>query len=242
MGGKTGASGIAFGAIFFVATLLRCSSSNLHRVVRISTDSARSLFSVATFASSDLQASRSTLRFSFSNSSGVRARVCLTFFCCLILEEVVTGGKLGAGKDDIGDEIEHDKELLCDSVETVTVGEVMLLVLEVRGYEMLLGMKGSAFLLSCDTVKDIARAASSEDITSSGAGATGKTGEPCETGAETFVVETDGDGKAKTEKEEEPGKVGEGMLESRARVLRGGQSSGSLIGRLLFLRILESGC
>ena len=69
------ALGIAFGAAFLVAWLFRSSSKSLHRVVRISTVSLRSFFSVASLFISNLQASRSTRIFSFSNSSGVRANV-----------------------------------------------------------------------------------------------------------------------------------------------------------------------
>ena len=78
------------GAAFRAAALLRCSSKSLQRVVRISTVSASSFFSAATFVSSILHASRSTFIFSFSNSSGVSARVVLTFLVCLDFEG--TGG------------------------------------------------------------------------------------------------------------------------------------------------------
>ena len=77
--------GMAVGAALLVAALFLSSSSSLQRVVRISTVSLRSFFSVASLLISIRQASRSTLRFSFSNSSGVRARVGLLFFVCLAL-------------------------------------------------------------------------------------------------------------------------------------------------------------
>ena len=231
LGGKTtGTSGMAFGTMFLVATLLRCSSSSLHRVVRISTESARSFFSVATLASSSLQASRSTLKFSFSNSSGVRARVCLTFFCCLILEEV-TGGKLGADKSDTGGDVVHDEELRSDSKETVTVGEVVVIVREVRECGMVMGTKGSAFLFRWDRVT--ARDVSIEDETSAddalisvGKGNSGGL-ERTVSSAETLDAGTEIDGKAMTGTGDVPREADGGRWESRARVFWGGQSSDS---------------
>ena len=84
--GFVGALGIALGAAFLVAVLFLSSSNSLQRVVRISTVSLRSFFSVASLLTSSLQASRSTRMFSFSNSSGVRASVALPFLICLVLE------------------------------------------------------------------------------------------------------------------------------------------------------------
>ena len=82
-GGSLAAFGIASGAALSTAALLRCSSRSLHLFVRISTVSFRSFFSEANFVASRRQASRSTLRFSFSNSSGERARVGFAFLNCL---------------------------------------------------------------------------------------------------------------------------------------------------------------
>ena len=84
----------AFGAASLVAALLRSSSRSLHRVVRISTVSSRSFFSVAILVNSARQASRSTLRFSFSNSSGVSASVLVLHFFNLSFG--FTGGGAGA--------------------------------------------------------------------------------------------------------------------------------------------------
>ena len=82
---------VAAGTAFLRASLLRCCSRSLHRVVRISTVSSRSFFSEAKSVIFSRQASRSTLRFSFSNSAGVRARVCgLLLFLALV-------GGFGAG-------------------------------------------------------------------------------------------------------------------------------------------------
>ena len=91
--GLTGDSleGMAWGAAFLAVTLLRCSSRSLQRAVSISTVSARSFFSVASNASSVLQASRSTFRFSFSNCSGVKASVSLTFLPGFGLEGATKG-------------------------------------------------------------------------------------------------------------------------------------------------------
>ena len=82
--------GMASGAAFLRASLLRSCSKSLHLVVRISTVSLRSFFSVASRVILSLQASRSTLRFSFSKSSGFIARVAL----CLgrALEDGFGGG------------------------------------------------------------------------------------------------------------------------------------------------------
>ena len=88
--------GIASGAAFLVAALFLSSSKSLQRVVRISTVSPRSFFSAASLFNSYLQASLSTLKFSFSNSSGVRASVALLFLVCLILEAVVAVAAIGA--------------------------------------------------------------------------------------------------------------------------------------------------
>ena len=100
VGGGVGVDGIgivvlvvsvAAGTAFLRASLLRCCSRSLHRVVRISTVSSRSFFSEAKSVIFSRQASRSTLRFSFSNSAGVRARVCgLLLFLALV-------GGFGAG-------------------------------------------------------------------------------------------------------------------------------------------------
>ena len=81
--------GIAVGAAFMVAALFLSSSSSLHLVVRISIVSARSFLSVASLANSSRQASRSTFRFSFSNSSGVSAKVFFDFFICYFSELVL---------------------------------------------------------------------------------------------------------------------------------------------------------
>ena len=76
---------MALGATVSVACLLRSSSSSLQRVVRISTVSARSFFSVASLLTSMRQASHSILMFSFSSSSGESARDDFVFLVCLAL-------------------------------------------------------------------------------------------------------------------------------------------------------------
>ena len=81
---------MASGAAFLSASLLRSCSKSLHLVVRISTVSLRSFFSVARRVILSLQASRSTLRFSFSKSSGFIASVAL--FLVWALEEGFGGG------------------------------------------------------------------------------------------------------------------------------------------------------
>ena len=83
---------MAAGAALLVAVLFLSSSSSLHRVVRISIVSLRSFLSAASLFSSIRQASRSTFRFSFSNSSGVRAREAFPFLFGLLLELSVVDG------------------------------------------------------------------------------------------------------------------------------------------------------
>ena len=63
----------ASGAAFSRAFLLRSCSRSLQRVVNTSTVSARSFLSVASSVIFNRHASRSTLRLSFSKSSGLRA-------------------------------------------------------------------------------------------------------------------------------------------------------------------------
>ena len=88
-------SGVSFarasGAAFLSASLLRSCSRSLQRVVKISTVSLRSFFSVASKVIFSLHASRSTLRFSFSKASGSKARVCFDF-------GLVLGGAFGGAR------------------------------------------------------------------------------------------------------------------------------------------------
>ena len=131
--------GIAFGAADSVACLLRSSSSNLHRGVRISTVSDRSFFSVASLLISIRQASRSIRMFSFSNSSGERAREDFVFFVCLTL--------VGSGSDDAGKVVVtmvKEEELVDGGVVVDTVGDRKTSDWQVT----VVGVKGIAFKLS----------------------------------------------------------------------------------------------
>ena len=56
--------------------------------------SARSFLSVASLSSSSLHASLSTFRFSFSNSSGVKARVLASDSEELVEEQLAVGSQL----------------------------------------------------------------------------------------------------------------------------------------------------
>ena len=108
--GEVLVGGIAFGATFKVAALFLSSSRSLNRVVSISIVSARSFLSIASLAISSRQASRSTFKFSLSNSSGVSAKVFFVLLCLLFrvgagsITGAVTTGCDGFGK---GGGIEH---------------------------------------------------------------------------------------------------------------------------------------
>ena len=96
--------GNALGASLIAAALFLSSSRSLHRVVRISILSVKSFLSVASFASSSRHASRSIFRFSFSNSSGVNARVLFfPFLTCLLFRERSGCGTVGSGSGNLGD-------------------------------------------------------------------------------------------------------------------------------------------
>ena len=134
---------MAAGAALLVAVLFLSSSSSLHRVVRISIVSLRSFFSVASLFSSKRQASRSTFRFSFSNSSGVRAREALPFLVGLTLVLDAVDGR----------EVEIDRFPEEETAFTVVTKDklgvaVAISVLVEDVLDEVAGTKGAAFELN----------------------------------------------------------------------------------------------
>ena len=212
------ALGIAWGAAFLVAALLRSSSSNLQRVVSICIVSVRSFFSVASLFISRRQASHSTFTFSFSKSSGVSARVALFFLTCLGLtfcEEwisvasavVGTGGvwrERGDGDEGItivGEGNKGEKEVK----EFVGDGEGM----DTRGTYGLasqLSKVGTTMVDGMVAGKEYVTAGRIIEEFTAGGGISGGTEE-----------------QAKEVKEMIVGTVVDGQRESRAKVLLGGQ-------------------
>ena len=87
----------ASGATFLRADLFLSCSRSLHLVVRMSIVSVRSFLSVTSSVIFRRQASRLTLRFSFSNSSGVRAGPFALLFLAIgfVLE---TDGAISCGE------------------------------------------------------------------------------------------------------------------------------------------------